>query len=292
MKQILVPTDFSSCAGNAISFAVQSAKLLPAEITLLHATGLPGTLHTDYAGVNKTFRDQQLKDDANQLMALKQSIEQRHDIHVRTLITAVPLKEAIVEATAAGNFDLVIMGTLGASGLKEKLWGSNTAAVIERSNIPVLAIPHEYTWKKPEKFLLATGNFEKEPALLNKVFELADLFMAHVDVAVFTDEGDEAIAFLEHARNAPWYEHLLSQRYGDQTVSTAQLSGKNFEKTLQDHIRDNGIDVLVMITYKRGSWDKIFHPSRTKRMSYHTKVPLLAIPADGFFQLHHDEHQR
>jgi nucleotide-binding universal stress UspA family protein len=280
MKKILVPTDFSACARNALDFAVQSARLLPAEITLLHATGLPGTLHTDYAGVNKAFRDQQLKVDADQLIALKQAIEQRYDIRVSTLITAVPLKEAIDEATAAGNFDLVIMGTLGASGLKEKLWGSNTAAVIERSNIPVIAIPHEYAWKKPEKFLLATGNFEKAPALLNSVFELAGLYMAHVDVAVFTEEGDDAISFLEHARNAPWYQQLLSQRYGEQTLSTAQLSGKNLEKTLQDHIRENDIDVLVMITYKRGCWDKIFHPSQTKRMSYHTNVPLLAIPAD------------
>ncbi|MDO6429495.1 universal stress protein [Flavitalea sp. BT771] len=280
MKQILVPTDFSSCAGNAINFAVQSAKLLPAEITLLHTTGLPGTLHTDYAGVDKAFRDQQLKDNASQLTALKQSIEQRHNVRVRTLITAVPLKEAIEEATASGNFDMVIMGTLGASGLKEKLWGSNTAAVIERSNVPVLAIPHEYTWKKPEKFLLATGNFEKAPALLNKVFELAGLYMAHVDVAVFTDEDDEAVSFLEHARNAPWYQQLLGQRYGEEALSTAQLSGKNLEKTLQDHIRDNGIDVLVMITYKRGCWERFFHPSHTKKMSYHTKVPLLAIPAD------------
>jgi len=279
MNKILVPTDFSACAGNAISFAVQSAKLLPAEITLLHATGMPGTLHTDYAGLNKAFRDEQLKDNARKLMALKQSIEQRHEITVKTLITALPLQEAIDEATAAGNFDLVIMGTLGASGLKEKLWGSNTAAVIESSNIPVLAIPHAYAWKKPEKFLLATGNFEKEPVLLNKVFELAGLYMAHVDVAVFTEEGDDAISFLEHARNSPWYQQLLSQRYGEQTLSTAQLSGKNLENTLQDYIKDNGIDVLVMITYKRGCWDKIIHPSHTKRMSYHTKVPLLAIPA-------------
>ena len=37
MKKILVTTDFSGCANNAVDFAVQSAKMLPAEIILLHA---------------------------------------------------------------------------------------------------------------------------------------------------------------------------------------------------------------------------------------------------------------
>ena len=55
MKQILVPTDFSTCANNAVDFAVQSAKILPVEITILHAFELKGNIYTDYMGVNKEF---------------------------------------------------------------------------------------------------------------------------------------------------------------------------------------------------------------------------------------------
>lgn len=280
MKKILVPTDFSACAANAVDFAVQSAKLLPAEITLLHAFGLQGSLYTDYMGVNKEFTQSMFHDVENKMAGIKESIERRYDVTVSTQILIGSLKEAIEEAAKTEKFDLVIMGTLGASGLKEKLWGSNTADVIAKSRIPILAIPYDYKWKKPEKFLLATGNFEKAPATLDAIFELAALYMAHVDIAVFTEENDEAIAFLEHARSAPWYQRLLSQRYGEETLSTAQLSGSNFESTLQDHIRDNDIDVLVMITYKRGFLEKIIHPSHTRRMSYHTRIPLLAVPAE------------
>ena len=52
MKKILVPTDISSRAANAVDFAVQSAKLLPAEINLLHAFERKGSTYSDYLGVN------------------------------------------------------------------------------------------------------------------------------------------------------------------------------------------------------------------------------------------------
>ncbi|MBN9385586.1 MAG: universal stress protein [Chitinophagaceae bacterium] len=280
MKKILVPTDFSTCAANAMDFAIQTAKIIQAEITLLHAFDLPGSMYTDYLGVNKEFRQIQWNEDAQRLTAMKESIGQMYDIEVETRLVAAPLKIAIDEISKSEEYDLIIMGTLGAGGLKEKIWGSNTADVIALRSIPVLAIPYDYKWKKPEKFLLATGNFEKEPATLDNIFELAGLFLAHVDVAVFTDEHDEPATFIDHAHNAPYYGEILAKKYNEQGLHTVQLFGKHLEKSLQEYIDDNNIDVLAMITYKRGFWDRLFHPSYTKRMSYHTKVPLLAVPAD------------
>jgi len=280
MKKILVPTDFSACAANAMDFAIQTARIIPAEITLLHSFDLPGTMYTDYLGVNKEFRQIQWNEDEQRLAAMKESIGQMYDIPVETRLIAAPLKIAIDEISKSEEYDLIIMGTLGAGGLKEKLWGSNTADVIALRSIPVLAIPHDYRWKKPEKFLLATGNFEKKPTVLDTIFELAGLYMAHVDVAVFTDEEDEPAALLEHGRTGPFYGEMLAKKYNEQGLHTAQLSGRNLEESLQEYIGQNDIDVLVMITYKRAFWDRLLHPSHTKRMSYHTKVPLLAVPAE------------
>jgi len=55
MKTILVPTDFSTCANNAVDFAIQSSKILPVEVTIVHAFDLVGNTYTDYMGVNKEF---------------------------------------------------------------------------------------------------------------------------------------------------------------------------------------------------------------------------------------------
>lgn len=280
MKKILVPTDFSEYAGNAVDFAVHTAKVLPAEITLLHSYEINSSLYTDYMGVNKEFNLAILNEAKEKLAALKKVIEEKNDMVVVTSISTESLQDAIIKSTEEEKFDLIVMGTLGASGIKEKLWGSRTATTIGKSKIPVMVIPGEYEWEKPQKILFATNQFEKDPAILDFIFELAGLYMANVQVAVFTDEdGDKAGTFLDHKRKISEYEEFLKENYSEETLTSAHLYGEKFEETLHDFIKENNIDMLAMVTYPHKFWNRIFNPSKTKRMSYHTKVPLLAIPA-------------
>ncbi|HET9055762.1 MAG TPA: universal stress protein [Chitinophagaceae bacterium] len=282
MRKILVPTDFSTCANNAVDFAVHSAKMLPAEIILLHAFEVKGNIYTDYMGINKEFNQSLLDDMRQKLQDLKKNIEEAEEVKVTTELVKGTVKDVVAEAAVNNNADLIVMGTLGASGLKEKIWGSKTASIIGSTYIPVMAIPYEYSWKKPEKFLIATNHFEKEPAILDYVFELADLYMAQVQVAVFTDEEDDkAVTFLEHTRKIPQYEKMLKEQYKEETLTATHLYGTEFEETLHKYMNKQETDILVMITYQKedGLWNRIFKPSKTKKMSYHTTIPLLAIPA-------------
>jgi len=86
---------------------------------------------------------------------------------------------------------------------------------------------------------------------------------------------------LEHTRKTPRYEALLKNKYHQETLTATQVFSERFEDSLQEYIRENQIDILAMITYPRSFWNRIFHPSITKRMSYHTQIPLLAIPASA-----------
>jgi nucleotide-binding universal stress UspA family protein len=280
MIQILVPTDFSNLANNAVNFAVQSAKLLPAEITIIHAFEMKGNIYIDHMGFTQEFTESVLHDVQNKLDQLQQSIEETEGVAVSTRIVRTALDEAILETTAERNIDLIVMGTLGASGIKEKLWGTRTADIIGKSKVPIMVIPYDYEWTKPEIFLMATNHFEEEPAVLNSLFELADLYMAQVQVAVFTDEDEDiAVTFPDQTHTIPEYEKMLKEQYKEDTLTTAHLYGTAFDETLQRHIEENDIDILTMVIHQRSFWDRIFHPSLTKRMSYHTTIPLLAIPA-------------
>jgi nucleotide-binding universal stress UspA family protein len=281
MKRILVPTDFSKCADRAIDFAVQSAKMVPIEIILLHSFEVKDNMYFDYMGVNREFNVSMLNDAKEKLAALKKNIEETDGVVVDTFISTNSLYDAITRSVKEKKMDMVVMGTLGASGIKEKLWGSRTAAIIGRSDIPVMVIPIEYEWKKPQNILLATNRFEKEPAILDYLFELAGLYMSRVQVAVFTGESDDkAITFLNHDHKISEYEEYLTDMYNEETLTSAHLTGEDFETTLQNFIRENDIDILVMVTYQNTFWNRIFNPSKTKRMSYHTNIPLLAIPAN------------
>ncbi len=280
MKKILVPTDFSSCANNALDFAIQSASYMPLEIHVLHAFEAGQDLYTDYMGLNKEFRLSLMSETQEKLEELKTKVKETSGITLYTHLSILSLTESVLEVSEELNIDLIIMGTLGASGLKEKIIGSRTASLIGKIHLPVLVIPHLYKWKKPEKFLLATNQFENEPAILDFLFEAVDLFMAQMQVIVFNDEENEdTFTILDQIRKLPPYETLLKKQYHQDTLTTTPLFGNRFEENLQEYIRKNEIDILAMITYPRKFWDRLFHPSVTKRMSYHTQIPLLAIPA-------------
>lgn len=280
MKNILVPTDFSQNATNAVDFSVQSSKILQAKITLLHAFELTGNMYTDYMGVNREFTQSMLNEVHHKLTQLKSSIEEKEGIIVDTAVYKSTVTQSILQVTSDKNIDFIVMGTLGASGIKEKLWGSETGSIIGKTKVPVIAVPFEYKWKKPEKILLLTNYFEKEPAIVNFLLELSNLFKAELHIAVFTDEDDPAINILEHGRNISQYEMLLKERYQQHSLTAKHLFGADFEKTLQNYISEKEIDMIAMVTYKKTFLDRIFHPSMTKRMSYHTKIPLLTIPGN------------
>ncbi|ULQ52012.1 universal stress protein [Flavihumibacter fluvii] len=280
MKKVLVPTDFSACATNAVEFALQSAKKIPMDITLLHAFELTGSVYTDYMGVNKEFNQLQLDEIRKQMHALAAVIEKDHGLVVKTKVITEALPKAILQATEAEKFDLIMMGTVGAGQSRNRFLSTKTGAEIGKTDTPVFVIPMDYKWQEPSTILFATNHFEEDPAILDPIFELAGLFPAKVQVAIFTDEeNDTPYTFLDHTLTLPHYEEKLKKRYPESSISTIQLYGKDFSETLQRHIDEHDVDILVMVTYHKSLWDRFFHPSMTKQMSYHTKIPLLALPS-------------
>ena len=280
MKHILVPTDFSETADNAIEFALNSAKILPAKVTLLHTFEVNNNMYIDYMGVNKEFTNTMLNDATFKLNELKKKILADYEIEVDILVSTDSLQNSISKTAENKKIDLIVMGTLGASGLKSKLWGSRTASLIGRTDIPVMAIPSDYKWEKPQRILLTTNKFEKEPVILNYLFELSDLYLASVQTAVFTDKEDvEEELFIDNKNNMIEYEEFLRKTYNEDTIHSAHIYGDEFEETLQNFITDNEIDIIVMITYQNSFLKRIFNPSATKQMSFHTNIPLLAIPS-------------
>lgn len=279
MKKLLVPTDFSDCAERAVNFAVQSAKLLPVEVVLLTTYEISGNIYTDYMGANKEFNQSMIDEAYNKLMQRKADILVQEGVDVKAVFYRGTLKDGIDETIANEKTELIVMGTTGASGLDARIWGSKTASIIGHSSIPVLAIPKDYTWKKPERVLIVTNHFEKEHSILDFIFELANLYMADVHAVVFSDEDDDLPEkIIDHGKRIRDYEKFLKKQYYESTLQAGNLFGTDFETTIEKYAEENNVDMLVMVTYKRSLWDRIFHPSITKRMSYHTHLPLLAIP--------------
>lgn len=266
MKRILVPTDFSPNADKALNYAVQIARKAGAEILLIHAVE---TLMAD-----EDFRI--MKQKLDELAGIIRGTEM---LDISTRIFSDSSVNSVINAIYEHKPDLVVMGTNGSSGLKEVIYGSRTAAVIGRSPVPVLAIPLLAEWKVPGKLLLAVNKFNVPEKLLSPVVKLATFFGSSIQVTVFTDTNDDYVEdFNMHEQKIADFRDMLREKYPETEIHAVHLAGRHFRESLQGWIDKENIDMVVMLTHKRTLIGSIFNSSMTKKMSYHTNIPLLAIP--------------
>lgn len=279
MEKILIPTDFSKCAAVAIDFAMQSAKIDTIELSLVHVMELYPAVYGDPSGLAVAYPLVYREDMEKQLKELKAQLMKKGSLHISAAIYEGPVSGGIIQAQKDQHADLIVMGTNGASGLQEKLFGSGTGAVIGSANVPVLAIPCKYKWKRPQKIVLATNGFEKDPKLIECILDFVRFYKAELHIVVFTnDKEDKALTLVEHQYQLNSYQEMIKSHYGVEAI-TSHIHGLDLEASLDDYIRKEQIDVLAMVTHKRKLFEGIFNPSTTKRLSYHTTVPLLAIPS-------------
>ena len=188
MKNILVPTDFSANADRALDFAVKIAQKLNAKIIIVHACDLLELTFKDRVELKKEYNQNIIKEAKEKLLLYKDNIMKSENIMIQTKLYEGTITETILYAAKEQKADLIIMGTLGSTGLKEKILGSQTSAVIGKSAIPVLAVPLMSEWKEPEKICLALNNFKEATTdVIQPALSLVNSFNAELQIAKFTD---------------------------------------------------------------------------------------------------------
>ena len=156
MKTILVPTDFSKHAENALKVAAQIAKKNDGEIILLHmlelSTSGNDALHTAHDIPELMF----FKNAALEKLENLENSSYLDDVKVSSLVQFNMAFDGIIENAKKHNVDLVVMGSHGASGFHEMFVGSNAEKVARNSEIPVLVIK-----KEEENFNLFNKKYEQ-----------------------------------------------------------------------------------------------------------------------------------
>ncbi|MFT4781114.1 MAG: nucleotide-binding universal stress UspA family protein [Psychroserpens sp.] len=144
MKKILVPTDFSTAAENALKVAAQIAKKHNSEIYLLHMLKIP----MQEIDVVNTYVDV-----PEVMFFMKMAHKKFEDIMNSSYLDGLTVHE-IVKPDGSFNgisdickehgITMITMGSHGASGIKEMFVGSNAEKAVRHSNVPVLVIKNEH----------------------------------------------------------------------------------------------------------------------------------------------------
>src|SRR5688500_16079934 len=143
-KNILVPTDFSEGAEEALTYACELASRLGATVHLVNVVGIP-SLGVPELGVavTATMIDQVGADNQKTIDKLAQDFSSKAMIGHAILKTG-DARDAINQAAAELNCDLIVMGTHGRRGVTRVLLGSVAETVVRTAPCPVLTIrPHK-----------------------------------------------------------------------------------------------------------------------------------------------------
>ena len=274
MKTIVVPTDFSDNSKTAFHYALKIAEKKEASVTLLHVFSIP----VIDVGIPPDMLQAILEDEEGiEFENYKKYAEELHSLQnghvdVKHLLRRGFVVDEIKETTEELKADLVVMGTQGASGLLEILVGSNTSAIIGNVDCPVLAVPNEANFQQISKIAYAMEFKPEEVGILDKVVEFAQLFDAELH-CVHVNQGGEiwTAEQMKELKNSYMSEHP------DANLQFEVIGEEDVEDALNRYMEDNHIDVLAMLTHKRNFFERLFHRSFTKKMVYHTHIPLLAF---------------
>ncbi len=265
MKKLLVPTDFSDNAAPALEYAVDIANRFGSFITVINSYHIASTA-TVMISVESMMREESEADMAVLLDKMRPKL--RNGATIEGKVTRGDAVGSISRTAAAGGYDLIIMGTQGATGLKEVFSGSTANGVIKHSGLPVLAIPAGFSFKPFETIIFAVDESGLSSAApMSTLLSLAKTYGAKVRVYhKDTGEDDKGIdptidMFLESVEHSFHYE----------------LEAESFHQSLGAFTEDYKADLLCMIRRKRSFLERIFHQSATTREVFQIRVPMLIL---------------
>ncbi|MBI4947543.1 MAG: universal stress protein [Bacteroidetes bacterium] len=274
MKTILVPTDFSGASENAIDFAIAFAKKENAMIILLHAYHITYPA-SDFSGEIISKEVSELKNISEEkLRNLCLKIMQTDKVKCERVCKEGLAVDIILEASRRMHPDFIIMGTKGSSGIKEIFLGSNTTKVIEKAQHPVIAVPDGTLFHGIKKITYATNYYESDVDAIKTLCEIAEPFKAVINI-LHISEG-EYVPEIENEL-LKQFVSKVSKQVNYNNFSFQLIIGKDIEKELSNYLMSSSADLFSMSIFHRNLFEKIFGKSITKKLAYHTHVPLLAF---------------
>ena len=278
MKRIILPTDFSENAYNAICYALNLYKEEECTFYLLH-TYTPAIYQAEYVlhspgqiGLGDIYQE----NSETQLKELKKRILADFNNNKHTIIghsAFNTLVDEIVETAINEKADLVIMGTQGATGAKEILIGTNTVHVIKKSCCPVIAVPPNFKFEEPKEILFTTDleiKYQKDQ--LKELLDIAKIHTSRVNI-LHVSEGHDLTE--DQISNKEKLDVLL----GKTAHFFHEMASQEVINAINQFQLKKRPDLLVMIQNRHSFLERLFIEPVIKKIGFHVTIPFMVIPS-------------
>lgn len=276
--RVLLPTDFSENAWHAIQYAIYLFEEIETTFFVMHAhQAAPSSLVSTINKERDTRLHQITQDEVSiklhKTVARLKKINKVKAHRYVAILESDALVQAVGRHVIDQDVDFIVMGTQGASGLKEVFLGSNTVRIIKAIDFcPIIAVPHTYLFGPPKTIAFATDYRHQYQKLeLKPLLQIAELWkskmhIVHMRTEETLDEDQEKLQELLFRLLDPVkYEH-------DEISYHPTLAYR-----INEWAEENKIDMLAMFNSSHSFFRKLLREPVLKKIAFKTNMPFLVL---------------
>ncbi len=287
-KKILVPVDFSDFSDNAVEFALLMAERFGAEVMILHTVLLfeQDLNEQEHLEAYENLIQQKENERIKKMKTHHKKGEKRGVTVDSVLLRGMSAANSILDYMSGKDFDLVVMGTHGHTGIVKWFAGSTTEKVVRFSPIPVVTVHKDYTREKIEKILVPIDFSEYSHIAIEQGKTIAKEFNAAVEfMHVVEQDAHPEFYYISSdpilKANPQLKNHIIESLKKYSGVSEGKAGfvvgeGKP-HKEIIEYAEENDIDMIVMPTRGMSDLEHIIMGSTTERVVRVATCPVLTV---------------
>jgi nucleotide-binding universal stress UspA family protein len=270
--KILIPTDFSVQAEFAYLMVKKLEEKKAIEIHFLHVLDVPDTVTMNAAGEIQTCGEI----DVNYVITQKEiaarklaNLKTLYGSHIHTHLVLGKVTDAILNFSESGHYDIIVMGTKGAWGIKEKLSGSETQIIARRSKTPLLSLMCDRSDLVIKNILLVHNFSNPLTEDLKLMHKLISAFGTTLHLLQITSGNVEA--------EKPAIEANMKKFAALNSIENYEchlINDKDVENGVIHFNQMINMDIICIGTHGKGG---IFHHSATEKLINHLFKPIISF---------------
>ncbi|MFO8146310.1 MAG: universal stress protein [Bacteroidota bacterium] len=273
---ILVPTDFSEKANSALNYSLSLFKGKSCVFYLLSIRETSNYISDELlqSDANESLYDSLILKNRKKLDQLVKELESQYhgeDYTFKTIADYNGFTDAINQVISLEKIDLVVMGSNGAWGAKEMIFGSHSLRVIRKVPAPVLVVPKDYLYHGLERILLSLDYDQvfvpSEIAPLQKIIPRTQAFVEFLQMK--SKNFDEVL----------WKDksEKFKKSFSDLKFTFQTITGVSFVAAVISVVQIKKPDILVLQAEEENFLERLFHSSSISSMIKKTTIPVLIL---------------
>ncbi len=290
IRRILVPVDFSEYSGNACLYALNLAEKLKADIKILHVYYAPivdlvpiTDAYSIQVDMDINLREMEKSARKNLLSFVNDIRQAAADKQMHNVKIGYSLREGIIEdeiARVAKDYNpgIIVLGTKGKGEKQSDIIGSVVYRVLDRTRVPVLAIPEKSIYdasKEVKNIAYATEFDDSDFVAIRRLLSIVSEFHVKIHCIHFSRKADTSYDDLKMDNVKDYFRKVKK----DAEVECHLLQGDDNIKELESFVEQHRIDLFSLVNRKRGLLSRLFDPDITRKLIYQSTIPLLIFRA-------------